>query len=462
MPSNATEDAIEEAGHEDNEEAEAEAVDVRFAGAVQAGQDASEDSEGESDGDEEMEEGGLAAFAPEETKGQDKLWADPTHAEMKGLKESELHFKSSLLRMQMDELKAQVSIDYSKTAALEAWLHNFKSVLEALPATELSTSSLCEDSVVEKMSFSAPTAIHMVGSYLLRTVTRPDLVVDLVVQMPADIMHHKDFLNRKYLDKRQLYLEHLANSLHGHTAVASVSFSAFRGDATKPCILIKPSGLSGLSGKFSVRLLAMPPPDLFPLARFRPSRNNVRKAGITDISMQPPTPSYNAAVVEDLRMVHHLELLHAEFANCSALAETATLVKVWMRQRSLSAMPDSFNGFTASMLLLYLVQRRHISRSMSCYHMLRAVFVFLSKKESLEAGVFLTPAADTAVSPGEALAEFVGHGQVRTRAYHNTQGDSHAMVHACVKGGSLCARTALRAVAHDTAWRGAVSGRPPG
>ena len=392
-----------------------ETFDERFAaGFAAAGEDedGSEDSGGESDGeDDEMEGGGLAGFAGEKSKGQDKLWSDPTHAEMKGLKESELHFKSSLLRMQMDELKAQVSVDYTKTASLEAWLHSFKSVLEGLPAAELSTDLLSEESVVEKMSFAAPTAVHMVGSYLLRTVTRPDLVVDLVVEMPTELLHHKDFLNCKYLDKRQLYLAHLGEVLRGQDTISSISFSAFRGDPTKPCVLIKPAGLSGLSGKFSVRLLAMPPPDFFPLARFRPSRNNVRKAGITDIALQPPTPSYNSAVAEDLRMVHHLELLHAEFANCAALAETATLLKVWMRQRSLLAAPDSFNGFTVSMLLLYLVQHRRISRAMSCYHMLRAVFVYLAKKDALEAGSYLTPAPDASAAPAEALAEFVGNGQ---------------------------------------------------
>jgi len=411
--------------------ADEDEVDERFAAAKTMPMDdrdgdGGEESDDVSDGGESEDEeaaaedvsGGLSGFAgkrDQKEKGQDKLWADPTHAEMKGLKESELHFKSSLLRLQMDELKAQVSVNYTKTTGLESWLHTFKGVLEALPAATLSTTSLGEETVLEKMEFRAPTAVHMVGSYLLRTVARPDLTVDLVVEMPADILHHKDFLNRKYLDKRQLYLEHIAHKLRSHQSVAAVSFSAFRGDAAKPCVLIKPAGLSGLSGKFNVRLLAAPPADLFPLARFRPSRNNVRVAGVTDIALQPPTPTYNTAVVEDLRMVHHLELLHSEFAQCSALAETATLLKVWLRQRALNTASDSFNGFSISMLLLYLVQKRTISRSMSCYHMLRATYIFLSKKETLEAGLHLAPNAEfflaAIATPAEALAEFVGGGQ---------------------------------------------------
>jgi hypothetical protein len=98
---------------EEEEDAEKE-VDERFATAKSmAARDEEEEEEEEdgSDGGEsggEEEDGGLAKFVGRE-KGQDKLWADPTHAEMKGLKEAELHFKSSLLRLQMDELKSQVS-----------------------------------------------------------------------------------------------------------------------------------------------------------------------------------------------------------------------------------------------------------------------------------------------------------------------------------------------------------------
>jgi U3 small nucleolar RNA-associated protein 22 len=381
------------------QDAESEVEDERFAAAASmpVGQNEVEDDEveessddGESQSANEEGDGGLAKFMRHD-KGHDKLWADPTHAEMKGLKEAELHFKSSLLRLQMDELKAQVSVNYAKTSALESWLHRLKGILEALPAAKLSTSSLGEETLLDKFEFRAPGAVHMVGSYLLRTVTRPDLTIDLLVEMPAEILHHKDFLNRKYLHKRQLYLGHIATQLRSHASVDAVHFSAFRSDNSKPCVLLKPAGLSGLSSKFSVRILAAPPPETFPLARFRPSRNNVRLPGVTDIAEQPPTPTYNTAIAEDLRMVHHLQLMHAEFCNCVALAETAMLLKVWLRQRYFNSAPDSLNGFTVSILLLYLLQHRKIARSMSCYHMLRATFVFLSNKDTLEQGIHLTP-----------------------------------------------------------------------
>ncbi|KAJ1486147.1 hypothetical protein T484DRAFT_1790833 [Baffinella frigidus] len=69
---------------------------------------AEEDSDGgeDSDGDDG---GGLAGFAgngaaePAEDKAtaRDALWADPTHDEMQGLRETELLFKSSLMRLQV-------------------------------------------------------------------------------------------------------------------------------------------------------------------------------------------------------------------------------------------------------------------------------------------------------------------------------------------------------------------------
>ena len=45
----------------------------------------------------------------------------------------------------------------------------------------------------------------------------------------------------------------------------------------------------------------------------------------------------------------------------------------------MSSAADGFNGFILSAVLLYLLQKRQVARSMSCYHMLRAAFVFLSK-----------------------------------------------------------------------------------
>ena len=161
--------------------------------------------------------------------------------------------------------------------------------------------------------------MHIVGSFLLNmqtlilkpqtdSVTKPRLVVDVAVEMPTESVHHKDFLNHKYLDKRAIFLECLREQLEESEIVESCRYSLLNRDPRKPTLKVKPAKLSGLSGKFSVQIIPVLPEGAFPLARFRPTRNNVRVDGVTDIAMQPPTPSYNGAIAEDLRWVtkHYL------------------------------------------------------------------------------------------------------------------------------------------------------------
>ena len=181
-------------------------------------------------------------------------------------------------------------------------------------------------------------------------MTRSCFFPDLVLEMPASCFHHKDFLNHRYRLKRVLYLLELHRNLQGNKMVHDVKFSCFRHDIQKPILLVKPQGLTGLSSKFMIRIFPCPPSDLFPLDRFRPSRNNVRVPGIDDIAQQPPTPVYNSCVAEDLRFTHHLELLHSAFGGLQAFADAVMLLKVWARQRGFEDAPDSFNGFLLSMV----------------------------------------------------------------------------------------------------------------
>eukprot|EP00960_Hanusia_phi_P029837 748200-Hanusia_phi.AAC.3 len=365
-----------------------------------------EEEEESSDGGEEVEE------AKEEgSKSRDKLWDDPTHDEMKGLKETELLYKSSLLRLEMNELQSEVEVDYTKLGPLEEWLHSFKSILEKLPRVAIKDKGLDSLYTVKGQTFEflPPTQVELVGSFLLRTLVKPDLSVDVAVEMPSSCLHPKDFLNGRFFYKRNLYLSHLAKALSpsDKSLVESVTFSRSGYHRSQLVLVLKPRSLSGLSSKFLVKVFVCPPADFFPLQRFRPTRNNFRSQD-GDISLEPPTPHYNAMMAEEQRLVAHLQVLHAEFSQCQALVDAALLLKVWVRQRCINHSHDGINGFMLSMLLVYLVQSRTISRGMSSYHMLRAAFVFLSKRENLEGGIHLTPSEEAKVTVEEAMEEFRG------------------------------------------------------
>lgn len=50
----------------------------------------------------------------------------------------------------------------------------------------------------------------IVGSFLLRALSKPSLNVDLYLRIPSSSLVPRDSLNHRYLDKRALYAGHLA------------------------------------------------------------------------------------------------------------------------------------------------------------------------------------------------------------------------------------------------------------
>lgn len=50
------------------------------------------------------------------------------------------------------------------------------------------------------------------GSFLLRSLAKPSLNVDLALRMPSECLVSRDSLNHRYLDKRALYAGHLTTT----------------------------------------------------------------------------------------------------------------------------------------------------------------------------------------------------------------------------------------------------------
>ena len=56
-------------------------------------------------------------------------------------------------------------------------------------------SSLGLDPTEVTLRFKPPVAVSVVGSYALRTVARPEVVVDVTVEIPEDSLFKKAHLN---------------------------------------------------------------------------------------------------------------------------------------------------------------------------------------------------------------------------------------------------------------------------
>uniref|UniRef100_A0A3Q3VZY5 Nucleolar protein 6 n=1 Tax=Mola mola TaxID=94237 RepID=A0A3Q3VZY5_MOLML len=346
------------------------------------------------------------------------LYKPPTAEELTQLKEAESLFHCSLLKMQMEELLKEVALSEHRKRQIDAFVETVTKLLQTLPespAVEVSDVSwlsgavkvpflLVPETTKGKFHMAPPASVDLIGSYPLGTCTKPRVMVDLAVTIPADVLHPKDMLNQRYPRKRALYLAGLAQYLSTSSDIGTMRYSCLHGNRLRPVLLLTPPGKD--SSSFTVRFHACPPPGFFKPSRFHPQRNNIRTEWYTGLQTplgEPPTPLYNSSVLGDLLPRAHLQFLSAVSSQCSAFASGVALLKVWLRQRELDQGTGCFNGFLASMLMAYLLNTHRISNTMSPYQLLRNSLNFLASTDLTANGISLAKNAD---STAPSLPEF--------------------------------------------------------
>uniref|UniRef100_A0A8D3A8K2 Nucleolar protein 6 n=1 Tax=Scophthalmus maximus TaxID=52904 RepID=A0A8D3A8K2_SCOMX len=330
------------------------------------------------------------------------LYRPPTAEELSQLKETESLFHCSLLKMQMEELLREVALSEHRRQQIDSFTQTVTELLQAVPdSPEVEIPFLLMPKVTKgKFHMAPPASVDLIGSYPLGTCTKPRIVVDLAVTIPADVLHPKDILNQRYPRKRALYLAGLAQYLASSSDIGAMRYSCLHGNRLRPVLLKLFS-----SRVFTVRVHACPPPGFFKPSRFHPQRNNIRTEWYTGLqtSHEPPTPHYNSSVLGDLLPRAHLQFLSAVSSQCSAFAKGVALLKVWLRQRELDQGTGCFNGFLASMLLAYLLTTHRISNTMTAYQLLRNSLNFLASADLTVNGISLAKDPDSTAPP---LAEF--------------------------------------------------------
>ncbi|XP_038558742.1 nucleolar protein 6 isoform X2 [Micropterus salmoides] len=349
------------------------------------------------------------------------LYRPPTAEELNQLKEAESLFHCSLLKMQMEELLKEVALSERRKKQIDSFVQTVTKLLQAVPdSPEVEVSDLSWLSSTVKTPFllvpkttkgkfhmAPPASVDLIGSYPLGTCTKPRIVVDLAVTIPADVLHPKDVVNQRYPRKRALYLAGLAQHLMSSSDIGTMRYSCLHGNRLRPILLLMPPVKD--SSSFTVRVHACPPPGFFKPSRFHPQRNNIRTEWYTGLqtsqseSNDPPTPHYNSSVLGDLLPRAHLQFLSAISSQCSAFADGVALLKVWLRQRDLDQGTGCFNGYLASMLLSYLLTTHRISNTMTAYQLLRNSLNFLASTDLTVNGITLAKDPD---STAPSLAEF--------------------------------------------------------
>uniref|UniRef100_A0A8C3ASE6 Nucleolar protein 6 n=1 Tax=Cyclopterus lumpus TaxID=8103 RepID=A0A8C3ASE6_CYCLU len=342
------------------------------------------------------------------------LYRPPTAEELNQLKETESLFHCSLLKMQMEELLKEVALSERRKQQIDSFIQAVTKLLQTVPnSSDVELSDLSWLSSAVKVPFllvpkttkgkfhmAPPASVDLIGSYPLGTCTKPRIMVDLAVTIPADVLHPKDVLNQRYPRKRALYLAGLAQCFASSSEIGSMRYSCLHGNRLRPILLLTPPGKD--SSSFTLRIHVCPPPGFFKPSRFNPQRNNIRTEWYSGFG-EPPTPHYNSSVLGDLLPRAHLQFLSAVSSQCSAFADGVALLKVWLRQRELDQGTGCFNGFLASMLLAYLLTTHRISNSMTAYQQLRNSLNFLASTDLTVNGISLARDPD---STAPSLAEF--------------------------------------------------------
>ncbi|BFY97446.1 hypothetical protein BsWGS_00486 [Bradybaena similaris] len=326
--------------------------------------------------------------------------------EITRLKETEALFHSSLFRLQMSELLKEVSVKLKLQARVKEAFEALSEVVKGLPAgkvhkisdREWLQSKNVNVPVVEKPSsvkgvfqFLPPVNVRLSGSFVLDTAVRPDVVADVVLEIPKESFNPKDYLNQRYIRKRALYLAAIASQLRKKKRVEDLKFTYFLGNPYKPVLLVTVKGNDSKSVQLCLH--AVPETDTFKLSRFHVAKNNVRPkwffgsegAGTDcaddDDSSLPATPFYNSNTLHDLCMSTNDAFIEKMLKGSEGLCQGIKLLKVWLRQRELS---QGFGSFSSSLLtayVVYLLVTKKLNKIMNCYQVLRTTLVNLSRAD---------------------------------------------------------------------------------
>eukprot|EP00038_Savillea_parva_P031344 m.85330 g.85330 ORF g.85330 m.85330 type:complete len:1166 (-) comp9627_c0_seq2:2267-5764(-) len=337
------------------------------------------------------------------------LYATPTLDELQELSKTESLFKSNLFKLQIDELLSEVRLRAKRTRAVEDGLRAVKAALDRVKdsggdETELSVTAPIDGDVLppialgadisggSKFKFRKPAKVSVIGSFLVKTVAKPDVAADLEVTMPSETFQPKDHLNHRYFHKRALYLAHLAAHFRRCPEIADVQYSWGHGSLLRPILVVRTKTEQGDAASFVINVWLGLPAGTFKASKLAPDRNNLRrKAGAQMLpgsssnsadyggESESATPHYNNAVLSDMHMRTHLAVVHTWATKSPQFADAILLLKVWLRQRGMdSANAGTLGGFGITMVLIYLLQQRKVFPDSSSFQMFRATVLFLA------------------------------------------------------------------------------------
>lgn len=251
-----------------------------------------------------------------------------------------------------------------------------------------------------EFKFKKPKSIAIGGSYSIKCVVKPDVSVDLFIQLPKECFHEKDYLNHRYHAKRFVYLCVINKFLKSDSSFEKVEWSTLQNEARKPVLLVYPADKLAEVPGFFVRIIPTAK-SLFNAAKLDLKRNNVRALNQGGTAL--PTPRYNSSILEDMCLEDNTEFLKKTFLGQKALGEALVLLKVWARQRDSIHSHDGLNGYLIAIILSYLVAYEKVNSSMRPLQIFRVTLDFIANSKLWTRGLFLQKQGEVKILKEDAV-----------------------------------------------------------
>ncbi|KAH0562575.1 hypothetical protein GP486_002742 [Trichoglossum hirsutum] len=327
-------------------------------------------------------------------------------------------YKSSMFKLQLDELLAEVQPNYVKRMApVENALRKLKTIIERIPdreptdaveaekelyrhhkiAVPFTDPELARD-VKYKLTYSRPTNINIVGSYALKTAVKTSgiISVDMAITLPSSLFQEKDYLNYRYFHKRAYYLACLVAGINeDKDCKFKTRFCYLNGNDIQPAVVISPSEDGGVddfsSSRCDIRIFPTVSGDLFSNAKLLPDRNCVRRfqGSPGSTSTLAPTPFYNATLMSECSVIPYLKLFHDTSSRCGSFKDACVLGRIWLQQRGFGGniSKGGFGHFEWAAVTATLLQgggprgQSLLSPSYSSYQLFKATLQFLASTD---------------------------------------------------------------------------------
>lgn len=296
--------------------------------------------------------------------------------------------------------EAKLELSPSFTKLVDETVSSIKKIIGKIPddiqVTEDEAPGFVKDVGADKVEFKfrKPKSIEIGGSYSIGCIVKPDVNVDILMRLPKECFHEKDYLNHRYHAKRFLYLCIIKKYLKSSPLLSKVEWSCIQNEARKPILVIYPASEVAKVHNFSVRIIPTAT-SLFSIPKLNAMRNNVRAVNQEGGSVA--TPKYNSSILEDMFIEEFTELMKGIFHAWKELGNALVLMKIWARHRSALYSHDCLNGYLITILLSYLVTKSSggfFNKSMNAMQIFRVTLDFVANSKSWEKGLVFQAQGD--------------------------------------------------------------------